>query len=199
MNAQRDSYDIVVSVGTDHHRFDRLIDWVDRSLELWNGPVPSCLVQHGASREPRSAHAVNRMPREQLLDYYRKAGAVVVQGGPGSILDAREAGRLPLVVPRVPDLHEVVDGHQPAFSAVMVRHGNAIVAETWEEFDRQLHAMTESPLAFATEPRTADPDAAAALLGRHIGGILERPTRRRGVFRRLRQVLRRSPATGGAG
>ncbi len=192
MNSE--SYGIVVSVGTDHHRFDRLIDWVDLSLESWGSQEPPrCLVQYGASRKPRNADGVERLPREQLLELYRQADVVVVQGGPGSILDAREIGRVPLAVPRDPGLREVVDAHQAAFSAVMAQHGNAVVVDSWEAFHRQLMEMSASPENFTTAPRVANPELAAARIAEHIDRILAEPPRRRGRFiRRLRQVLRRS-------
>ena len=39
---------VVRHVGTDHHRFDRLVDWVDR----WTSAerVRNALVQHGTSQ-----------------------------------------------------------------------------------------------------------------------------------------------------
>lgn len=43
---------VLVTVGTDYHRFDRLIEWVDRwYAETGRGRV-RCVVQHGASRAP---------------------------------------------------------------------------------------------------------------------------------------------------
>lgn len=188
-------YEIVVSVGTDHHRFDRLMDWVDLSLESWRSdPPPRCLVQHGASRAPTHADAVGRMPRELLLEHYRRAQVVVVQGGPGSILDAREVGKVPLAVPRDPALREVVDSHQAAFSAVMAQHGNAVVVENWEDFHARLVEMMADPQRFTTAPRVAKPERAAAAIADHVGRVLAEPPATNGRFlRRLRQVLRREP------
>ena len=91
-------YDLVVSVGTDHHRFDRLLRWVQEYLEA--NPQVSALVQHGFTDPIPAGECVQRMPREQLLEHFRTSGVVLVQGGPGSILDARLTGAIPLAVPR---------------------------------------------------------------------------------------------------
>lgn len=181
----------MVSVGTDHHRFDRLIDWIDRSLEDWHGDeAPSCLVQHGASRAPRMADGVDRLVRGELLEHYRQADVVVVQGGPGSILDAREVGQIPLAVPRKPELNEVVDSHQAAFSDVMARNGHAVVVTTWEGFDQRLVEMLAAPHEFHTEPRVAEPDMAAKRVAAEIDQIImNRPSTRGRFFRRLRHVM----------
>lgn len=193
MTDEPERYEIVVSVGTDHHKFNRLIDWIDRSLENWVlGEPPRCLVQHGASREPRVADGVDRLPRDELLARYRAADVVVVQGGPGSILDAREVGRVPLVVARLPELKEVVDSHQVAFSDVMVRYGNAVVANRWEAFHSQIQDMAASPQQFTTVPRKANPELAAGQIAEQVEHVLTHPPERRArAVRRARQLLRR--------
>ncbi|MBG7588141.1 hypothetical protein [Rothia kristinae] len=116
-------YDLVVSLGTDHHPFDRLLDWCeDYALAR---PGTRCHIQHGFTKAPQRCTGVERMPREQLLETYRGAAAVLVQGGPGSILDAREAGIVPVAVPRRQDLGEVVDDHQIQFTRIMAEQGEA--------------------------------------------------------------------------
>jgi UDP-N-acetylglucosamine transferase subunit ALG13 len=47
---------VLVTVGTDHHRFDRLIGWVDR----WAAAHPDAqvLVQHGTATAPAHGEAV---------------------------------------------------------------------------------------------------------------------------------------------
>ena len=40
-----DTYDLVVSLGTDYHTFDRLLRWVKAYLA--ENPQVRCLIQHG--------------------------------------------------------------------------------------------------------------------------------------------------------
>ncbi|MCC3269648.1 hypothetical protein MUG94_04910 [Arthrobacter gengyunqii] len=179
-------YRIIVSLGTDFHRFDRLVDWVDEWLESFESP-PSTLVQYGASRSPRMAQGIDRMPRQDLLALYRQADLVVVQGGPGSILDARETGHLPVAVPRLPELQEVVDSHQVAFTQAMHRQGEAVMASSLEELMRLGSAVLADPASARSLPRQAGGAAAAERLERVVAGLGPVP-RPRVSLRRLRQV-----------
>ena len=182
---------IVVSLGTDHHKFDRLVDWVDDWIDQRDGPV-ECLIQHGSSRVPRSAKAVERMPRTELLVLYGQADVVLVQGGPGSILDARKVGRIPIAVPRRPELDEVVDGHQKVFTHAMVRQGNAIMAESYSALVEELERAIADPASVATSPRVARADLAARNLEAAIladGTVPLRLWHWRRIACRIRQML----------
>lgn len=160
------SYDLVVSLGTDYHHFDRLIQWVDAYLS--EHPEVSCLVQHGFTRPPKHAQAVERLPRKELLEIYRSAKVVLVQGGPGSILDAREVGAIPLAVPRIAKLDEVVDDHQVEFSRVMELHGEAIVVSSAEDLCNKLDAAFADPDSLRGTYRVPGSDQAAEKLSSAI-------------------------------
>ena len=178
---------IVVSLGTDFHRFDRLVNWIDDWLDSLESP-PSCIVQHGASRSPRLAQGIDRMPRQDLLDLYRAADLVIVQGGPGSILDARETGHIPVAVPRRPELGEVVDAHQLAFTQVMHRQGEAVMATSLEQLMAAGTAVLEDPARARTAPRQPGGALATARLERVVAELGSAP--RAGMaFRRARHML----------
>ncbi|MCW4466154.1 glycosyl transferase [Glutamicibacter sp. MNS18] len=189
MSGDEAGYQLVVSVGTDHHLFDRLIDWIDEWVDQQD-VAPSVFVQHGASRPPRNGTGRERLPRAELLGIYERAEVVVVQGGPGSILDVREVGVVPIAVPRVPELKEVVDGHQVEFTKVMANHGNAIFVDQRSELHRQLDRAFADPQALRTEPRIADPDTAGEKLAGEIEHTLATSQRGpRRVLRRIGQVI----------
>ena len=166
--------EIVVSVGTDLHLFNRLIDWVDDWLAVQE-TRPTCLMQYGASRAPTNALGVSRMSRNELLDLYAGAKAVIVQGGPGSILDARQVGVLPIAVPRWPEMQEVVDGHQIAFTETMEIHGEAVLVNSEEQLRLSLEAALQNPELFQKDPRISDPASAAASLAVEIDNMLAGP------------------------
>ena len=42
------------------------------------------------------------LSHKELLEHYRAADAIVLQGGAGGVMDARKVGRIPIVVPRIP-------------------------------------------------------------------------------------------------
>lgn len=106
---------VFVTVGTDHHPFDRLVQWVDDWLESTDREV-SCLVQYGTSQRPQHADAIEYMDHDRLVRAMADASVVIAHGGPGTIMDCRRAGRVPIVVPRRHALGEHVDDHQVRFS-----------------------------------------------------------------------------------
>lgn len=119
---------VLVSVGTDHHRFDRLMDWV----ETWVARAPegtSVVVQHGSSRAPAGVDARVLVTQAELRTLMTEADVVVLQGGPGGIIDSLVSGRRPVAVPRLAALDEVVDDHQVAFCRHLARIGQIEIAE----------------------------------------------------------------------
>lgn len=117
-------YPVVVTVGTDHHPFPRLVGWIHR----WAAAHPDVrvLLQLGTTEAPEplaSVHAVDLLPHQDLVAAMAEADVVIAQGGPGGIMDARSVGRQPIAVPRRGDLGEHVDDHQVRFTAWMAQRG----------------------------------------------------------------------------
>ncbi|MFI0371454.1 glycosyltransferase [Actinomadura sp. 1N219] len=139
---------VLVTVGTDHHRFDRLIEWVDRWFdELGRGRV-RCVVQHGASRAPEHAEARDFLDHVELLDLMGRASAVVTHAGASTIGEARRLGRLPVIVPRDPSLDEIVDGHQIDFLRRIEEKGLVAACATEKDLRTQLDRLLDDPDAF---------------------------------------------------
>lgn len=133
---------MVALAGTDHHPFDRLVEWVDSAAV--RRPDVRFLVQHGsATSPPRVAEGEPFLGHDLLVTLLAQAAVAICHGGPGTIMDAREAGHVPLCVPRDPALGEHVDGHQMRFAAVVgsegvVRHVTSVGS---------FHAELDSALA----------------------------------------------------
>lgn len=168
----------VVTVGTDHHRFDRLMDW----LEGWQDEHPGridWIVQHGASRPMRGATNFAMTSRPELLELIRSADLVITQGGPGGIMDARECGKLPVVVPRLARLDEVVDDHQISFAKQLAATGMVIAAHTREQLDAELDRAVRSPAEFVSTGAASDVAGTVAKLESAVEQLLaRRPSRR---------------------
>ena len=140
---------VLVSVGTDHHPFDRLIDWVDSWLESGAADRVDCVVQHGSSRPPRLARGGALIPHEELQQLMRDADVVVSHGGPTTIMEARRRGLVPVVVPRSGKAGEHVDDHQQLFAARMASGGLAVVADTEQQLVKLLEAALVDPSTLA--------------------------------------------------
>jgi UDP-N-acetylglucosamine transferase subunit ALG13 len=169
---------VVVSLGTDHHRFDRLVGWIDAWLEQQESP-PTCIVQYGSSTAPLVAEGIDLVSRELMLDLYLSASVIVVQGGPGSIFDARSVGRIPIAVPRRARYHEVVDDHQVAFCRQLEAEGEIRLAESQVDLVAALDRALADPASMVSAPRPSPAPIAAAALRTAMDGVL---ARRPGLF-----------------
>ncbi|MGO1259272.1 MAG: glycosyltransferase [Brachybacterium sp.] len=185
---------IFVSVGTDHHPFTRLLDWIDEWMEERTpGSVDvNLVVQHGAARPSR--HGVNHelLGTDELRAQYDAADLVVSQVGPGTIADANRAGRLPIVVPRDPSLGEVVDDHQVAFGEFMTARGRCRSVRTREQFRTELESrLLAPPPGLEDLPAFALPARTVATLSALSRTVLASP-RRHTSARRLVTAVRRT-------
>lgn len=164
---------VLVTYGTDHHRFDRLSRWIEDWLAA--RPGVRCAAQEGSSRPPRGAVALGIVAREELLAHMHRATVVVGQAGPGTVIDAHQCGVLPLLVPRLPGLDEVVDDHQVAFARAMAGSGRALVAESAVELWELLDAVVADPTMVRTPVASADLVAVGRRLAQVCDDVLGRP------------------------
>ncbi len=150
---------VVVTVGTDHHPFDRLIGWIDD----WAAGHPDVvvLVQRGESAAPRHARSTPMLDYDELVAAMAGADAVVAQGGPGGIMDARSVGHRPIVVPRRGSLGEHVDDHQVAFARWMGERELVWLADDRATLAAQLDRAMAEPGALRIPP---DAGAVAATI-----------------------------------
>jgi UDP-N-acetylglucosamine transferase subunit ALG13 len=176
---------VLVTVGTDHHRFDRLIGWVDR----WAAAHPDVhvLVQHGTADAPAHGEAVVMLGYDELVAEMARADVVIAQGGPATIMDARSVGHRPLVIPRRGHLDEVVDDHQVAFTDWMAAKELVWLAADEDE----LHGLIDAALADPTRVRIPPERGAAADTIEAFRAVVDPLTAERAGRRPWR---RRSPA-----
>jgi UDP-N-acetylglucosamine transferase subunit ALG13 len=151
---------IFVTVGTHHQPFERLLDALS---EL---PGEELVVQYGPGAPPAGVRrAVAYLPFDEMLACYSEAEKVITHAGVGSILCARRAGHLPLVVPRRHDLGEHVDDHQAELIRVLEQRGSVVAV--WETADLAGSLASSPPRSEAvaeTEPALC-PSVRAALQG----------------------------------
>ncbi|NLV54310.1 MAG: hypothetical protein GXY13_01720 [Acidimicrobiales bacterium] len=163
---------VVVTLGTDHHPFTRLVEWVDR----WAGEHADqpCVIQYGTAPAPVHAEGHAVLDPTGIHDLMGRARLVVGHAGPGTILDARAAGRMPVIVPRLGHLGEVVDDHQVAFGRWMAERGQAICVEDEGALRDHLDAARADPERYATTAPDDRVPPAVSLLGDLIDGVLTR-------------------------
>lgn len=116
-----------VSVGNGHQPFSRLLDAVDALADMLPQPV---VVQHGHTpfSSPRCI-ATAFMPMEDFVAQMASASLVIIHGGVGSILSALQAGKVPIVAPRVAAMDEIIDDHQLGLVRALAAAGRVIMLD----------------------------------------------------------------------
>lgn len=168
-------YTVVVSVGTDHHPFDRLVQWVDQWSALH--PDVTVFMQSGKSTGPQKVPHAELVAHGELLRLFGAAKIVVSHGGPSTVMDARSAGRLPIVVPRDPARGEHVDGHQMRFADHLELHGLARLAGSEFEFRQLLDEALADPSEFRIDRSKAEAPSGVVQFGAVVDGLLGVHTR----------------------
>ncbi len=186
------SVPILVTVGSDHHPFDRLIGWVDDWLGRHADLAEECVIQHGTAAAPRNGRAYAYLPHDELQRFLRDAEVVVTQGGPMGIVESRRSGTKPIVVPRLARLGEVVDDHQVAFCRKLSETGDLVLAEDPSSVWSALDLALATPGVYGIERDVVD-DAVRRAVDRFASLVADLPRRRR----LLPRLPRRSRPSGG--
>ena len=141
---------VFVTVGTDHHIFTRLLDWIGQ----WalQHPDATVVVQHGTGTLPAGCEGSEFLTMDEMREQISSADAVVCSSGPGAVMDARELGRLPIAVPRLARFGEHVDDHQVTFAQHLDRQGIARSAHDADQLAALLDEVAEHPERFRLDP-----------------------------------------------
>jgi UDP-N-acetylglucosamine transferase subunit ALG13 len=145
---------VFVTVGTDHHPFDRLISWMDAWQSNGSNGAES-FIQYGTSRAPTVAAGQEYVSHDEMERLIASAGAIVCHGGPGTIVDCMRSGIKPIVVPRRHAFGEHVDDHQVRFARRLEAAGYIKVADDERELGSMLRAALDGSPDFVA-PQTGD-------------------------------------------
>ena len=143
-----------ISVGNARQPFHRLLDAVAGLEEILPRPI---VVQHGHT--PFAAEKMEAMDfvgMEQFIEMLRGAQLLILHAGVGAVLQAIEAGHVPVVMPRRRVFGEIVDDHQVDYARAMEQVGMVVVANTAEELGvaiRRVLNRTVEPVSRTDEPK----------------------------------------------
>jgi UDP-N-acetylglucosamine transferase subunit ALG13 len=165
---------VFVTVGTDHHPFDRLVE----ACEEWARAAGfGYFIQTGASRPVDATHGAPYLPYPAMAEAMARARAVVSHGGPATIMLARQNRQIPLVVPRDPERGEHVDGHQQEFSRWMAARDQIVIAETTDELCRRLDIAVADENIYRIGTENDATQAAVATFSELVNDLIERRRR----------------------
>jgi UDP-N-acetylglucosamine transferase subunit ALG13 len=131
---------IFVSVGTHEAPFDRLLRAI-HDLQLDEDVV----VQYGPSelRSHRGLQAAY-FSFDEMVEYIRKARAVVMHAGVGSVMVSLANGKRPIVMARLREHGEHVDDHQVELARRLDANGLLTLVQDKEALGRALAAEAEA-------------------------------------------------------
>lgn len=125
---------VVVTVGTNHYSFRRLIE---RVLAVIPADVEVIWQTGWTDTSGLDIEAKVLMASDELSAAMRSADLVIAHAGAGSAINAMRAGHRPVLVPRQAFHHEHVDDHQVQIAAELGRQGLATPLRvddlTWPE------------------------------------------------------------------
>ncbi len=163
----------LVTVGTDHHPFNRLISWTNDWLGQHPDKVQAFFVQSGAASIDPACPGSRFLEVDELTVLLDAADVIVCHGGPASIASAWMRGQLPIVVPRMARLGEHVDDHQVDFCRTVAELGRVRLAQTPEDFAGLLDQAVHDHARFRTDVPGPDVDAAVARFGELVEELVE--------------------------
>lgn len=175
---------VLALAGTDHHPFERLVRWIDDAA-LTHRDV-HFVVQHGSTRAPSVAEGHAFLSHDRLVELLVEASVVVCHGGPGTIMDAREAGHVPLCVPRDPRLGEHVDGHQQRFAAAVGEAGVVRTISSLGTLQLELGQALLAPTPLPAQQPSLVREAARAEVAAELNSLMLIRPRRLGLHRASR-------------
>ena len=171
---------VLVTVGTDHHPFTRVVEWTNDYVAAQPSESVEFVCQHGTAAPPSLGRHEPYVGHDALQQLMRKAAAVVCHGGPSTMLESLRLGRMPIVVPRRQQFGEAVDDHQLEFSRFLCRCEQVVMAETEEQLHAALDRALADPDAFVAPPAPASWVSSATAVQRFSDFARQLPPRRRG-------------------
>ena len=130
---------IYVTVGTHEQPFNRLIRCIDELKG--NGIIEEeVMIQSGFSDyEIKHCKHKDLFDQNDVLVNYEAARLIIMHGGPSSIIQALQEGKVPIVVPRQKKFGEHINDHQLEFCrAVSKRYNNIILIEDIAELENAI-------------------------------------------------------------
>jgi UDP-N-acetylglucosamine transferase subunit ALG13 len=160
---------IYVTLGTHEQPMDRLIRALEGIRE--DGGTGPLVIQHGYSRPPRGWEAFELVAPEKNRRFMERARVVITHGGPASIAEARELGKIPIVVPRRASFGEHVDDHQLAYARRMAEAAEIILVEDVTDLAEVVGNYEERARTFPPA-RATDPTPAIRRFGEIVDALV---------------------------
>lgn len=148
--------------------FDRLVEMIDAAAAA--GVIKDTVfAQIGRGRYvPRSFESVPFLARDEYATRFRQSSAVISHAGIGTISSAIRLGKPLLVLPRCPELGELVDDHQLKTARTFEQLGHLLMFTDPASLEQRLAGID----GFVPAPRTANARGVAGAIGSHLADLM---------------------------
>lgn len=143
---------IVVTVGTMHRDFARLVRAVDR-IAADTGERAIMQIGMGTTR-PEHTESFDFRSREEMASLYREARVVVAHAGIGTVIEVLRAGAPLIVVPRLQAFGEHNNDHQCDLARAVERRGWGRAVDNTDDLPQ---ALAQPPPVHANYRPARDP------------------------------------------
>lgn len=118
---------IFVTVGTHEQPFNRLIKKVDELVADGTITEPVVMQTGFSTCVPKHCEWHKMLSYNEMKRYIDEARIVITHGGPASFIEVLQAGKIPVVVPRLAEFGEHVNDHQEEFVKLIKKKNDNIL------------------------------------------------------------------------
>ena len=118
---------IFVTVGTHEQPFNRLIKKVDELVADGTITEPIVMQTGFSTYVPKHCEWHEMLSYDEMKRYIDEARIVITHGGPASFIEVLQAGKIPVVVPRLAEFGEHVNDHQEEFVKIVQNRMDNII------------------------------------------------------------------------
>jgi UDP-N-acetylglucosamine transferase subunit ALG13 len=119
---------IFVTVGNATQGFSRLLEAVDAlaGTPAFQGEPVFMQTGYNKTFKPRNSRAEAFLSAERFLECMKEARLIICHGGCGTLLQAIEFGKVPIVMPRLSRFGEHVNDHQLQLARALAEEKSAL-------------------------------------------------------------------------
>lgn len=118
---------IFVTVGTHEQPFNRLIKKVDELVAEGTIKEPVVMQTGFSTYIPKHCEWHKMLSYDEMKRYIDEARIVITHGGPASFIEVLQAGKIPVVVPRLKKFNEHINDHQEEFTRIVEKRMDNII------------------------------------------------------------------------
>lgn len=118
---------IFVTVGTHEQPFNRLIKKVDELVADGTITEPVVMQTGFSTYVPKHCEWHKMLSYDEMKRYIDEARIVITHGGPASFIEVLQAGKIPVVVPRLKKFNEHINDHQEEFTRIVEKRMDNII------------------------------------------------------------------------